>query len=184
MEKIIVGFAGKIASGKSSLAKWLSEKHGFEIISIAEPIYLISKALYGSDDRHLLLEISKKLKKYDKHFWLYFAIGKIAISRSKVIVIDDIRFPEEVLLLKQLFPTIVILLKVDAHTAWQRVQQRRADKDAYASFKEFRRIFESESAVDEIETRGLFDLAIDTTLVNLEKEKIIVERFLRAKGII
>ena len=184
MEKTVIGFAGKIASGKSSLAKWLSEPYGFKIISISEPIYLISEALYNSVDRHLLVNISKKLKKRDKLFWLYYTVGKIMISQGRYFVIDDIRFIEEIKVLRECCRTVIILLKVDAPVAWQRVQQRGSKKDLYRGFEEFLTFFNGDNEVDLIESRGLFDLAIDTTSVDLEREKRMIERFLKSRGIL
>ena len=113
---VTIGLLGKKSSGKSTAANYLSE-HGYEIYSLATPLKILSKTLYKLSDQQLYgneKEIIDKryncspryimqyigtdiVRKYfGKDYWLTFLAKYIADYPNKKIVIDDVRFQNEV----------------------------------------------------------------------------------------
>ena len=123
-----VAFVGKAGTGKSTLAKMLSEHHGFEITSIAAPIREIARMAYGKFDkgmkypqqtlglsrlvtgRELLQEIGAALREMDSLFWM-----RVWLLRTKrgaedgaldpiTFVVDDVRLDAERAFIKAWYP--------------------------------------------------------------------------------
>lgn len=114
-----VAFIGKSGTGKSTLAKMLSEHHGYEITSIAQPIREVARMAYGKFDksmrypqqtlglsrlitgRELLQEIGAALREMDSLFWM-----RVWLLRTRrgaedgalegiTFVVDDVRLDAE-----------------------------------------------------------------------------------------
>ena len=180
-KRIIIGIAGKIASGKTTLAKMLVEKDGFTLIKIAEPIYFFCKKLGFPETRENLINICKIGKEYDPCFWLYILHGRMKKIKNNKIVIDDVRFIEDVKYIKSR-GGIIIYLKVSPEIAYQRCLKRGEAKDKL-SYEEFLKILQdpTEKSVEKIEKKGLFDLLIDTDDKTPEEIYKIVKKFIETK---
>ena len=66
-----VGICGKMASGKTTLAKGFSEE-GFEIVSMADGVKRVGREVFGMNmkDRHLQQKIGWKILEIRSNFWL------------------------------------------------------------------------------------------------------------------
>ena len=66
-----VGICGKMASGKTTLAKGFSEE-GFEIVSMADGVKRVGREVFGMTmkDRHLLQQIGMKMREIRPTVWL------------------------------------------------------------------------------------------------------------------
>lgn len=111
----IIGITGKAGSGKTTAANVLADR-GFKKLSFATPLKEIAKAFGCSgeeDDRNR--ELYQKLgtdvgRWYDKDIWvkkmaqriLDIEEASIAYQDQTMIVIDDVRFDNEAMLIKKL----------------------------------------------------------------------------------
>ncbi|NPA86167.1 MAG: AAA family ATPase [bacterium] len=180
-ERIILGLAGKMASGKSTLARMLAENMGFKVLAFSEPVTFLCERLGFLPTRENLDKIAFAGLEYDKHFWDWIILGKLRETRAEKVVIDGVRSPGTARLLKKLGAKIV-LLKVSPEVAYRRSQQRGAEKDRVSSFAEFLQLFNhpTEKGVDEIERKGLFDLLLDTDNLGIEQVFVLVKAFVEA----
>lgn len=120
---ILISLSGKKQSGKSTVANYLTSRHGYTELSFAYPLKeIIGKQLFGLDDnqlygngavkeqkipqwgrspREILQIVGTDLfrKNFDPDFWVKIMMKKIRDIRSKDskarIVISDCRFPNE-----------------------------------------------------------------------------------------
>ncbi|BAA29603.1 AAA family ATPase [Pyrococcus horikoshii] len=138
VEKTIVGIAGKIAAGKTTVAKFLEEL-GFCRISCSEPLLDILTGnvseyswvpevnFKGEPTRENLIELGRLLKeKYGEDILIRLAIDKL--RRCKNIAIDGVRSLGEVEAIKRM-GGIIIYIEARAEVRFERLRKRCSEKD-------------------------------------------------------
>jgi ABC-type dipeptide/oligopeptide/nickel transport system ATPase component len=100
----IIGISGKMGSGKSTIAKHIMSKHEDVVVEkIAADLYGIQDYIYnrlgltlkGEKDRDLLIAIGMWGRGISPSLWTDTCFNRIAKLKNNIILIDDIRFPEE-----------------------------------------------------------------------------------------
>jgi hypothetical protein len=142
-----VAFIGKAGTGKSTLAKMLSEHHGYEVTSIAQPIREIARMAYGKFDksmrypqqtlglsrlvtgRELLQEIGAALREMDTLFWMRVWLlrtrrgAEDGALDSVTFVVDDVRLDAERAFIAAWYPDTLFVrlvrLPVGEEQPWQ-----------------------------------------------------------------
>jgi hypothetical protein len=123
-----VAFIGKSGTGKSTLSKMLSEHHGYELTSIAEPIREVAIMAYGKFDksmkypqqtlglsrlisgRELLQEIGAALREMDSLFWMRIWLRRTrqgaedGVVGTMTFVVDDVRLDAERAFIRAWYP--------------------------------------------------------------------------------
>jgi len=105
---MIIGLSGKMGSGKSTLANHIiSTSNKAVTVKIAGILYDIQDMIYtklnmtleGEKDRPLLIAVGMWGRDKDQDFWCKKALDQAQIlsSQSNIVIIDDIRFPNEAL---------------------------------------------------------------------------------------
>lgn len=128
-KKFIVGITGKKRHGKDSLATFFIGK-GFERLSFADPIKLACKEIFNFTDQQLFgdekesvdpfwdttprkifqyvgtdlfrNQIGKIMPEIGEKIWIKVMENRINSCNSKNIVISDVRFPDEVEMIKKM----------------------------------------------------------------------------------
>ena len=100
-----IAICGKMASGKTTLADWFVEHHGFQKISLAAKVKSIGKDLFGMvhKDRRLLQKIGMKMREIREDVWIDYLIN----HEGDNLIVDDVRFINEAEKLKAAGWTIV-----------------------------------------------------------------------------
>lgn len=115
-----IAIAGKMASGKTTLANALIER-GFEKLSLGGKVKAIARDLFKMEvkDRPLLQQIGMKMREIRPSVWIDYIIelGKAGGD----MVIDDVRFVNEAKALKEAGWTI-IRLNIDDNLQKERLQ--------------------------------------------------------------
>lgn len=80
-------------AGKSSIATYLSNVHGFRIYNFADRIYDLAGELFGMKvkDRDMLIAIGEKMREIDKLVWIKETMNRIEKDGHSRIVIADTR---------------------------------------------------------------------------------------------
>ena len=80
-------------SGKSTIANYLVEEHGFKVYNFADRIYQLAEELFGMKvkDRSILIAIGEKMREIDKLVWIKETIKRIEDEGHPRIVIADTR---------------------------------------------------------------------------------------------
>ena len=153
-EKMIIGVVGKIAAGKTTVAKFFEEK-GFCRVSCSEP--LIDLLTHNVSDYSWIPELPEKaeptrdrlieLGKYLKEKYGGDVLIKLAIDKKrgcKNVVIDGVRSKEEIEAIKRLGGK-VIYVEAKPEIRFERLMKRRAEKDrgikSFADFREMERLY-------------------------------------------
>lgn len=94
-----LGFIGRMCSGKSTLAKYMVEKYGYEKYSCASALKSIAKdiGMIGKD-RTLLQNLGYSIRKYNNCF--FSDIIQKDVHGKEFVVVDDVRYIEEYQALK------------------------------------------------------------------------------------
>lgn len=96
-----IALCGKMGSGKSTIADLLNDELNFTTISFGHGVKKIAKDLFNmkNKDRNLLQILAEKIKEIDNNIWIKYALKDI--KNIENIVIDDLRFPNELEYLKK-----------------------------------------------------------------------------------
>jgi hypothetical protein len=150
-----VAFIGKSGTGKTTLSKMLSEHHGYELTSIAQPIREVALMAYGKFDktmkypqqtlglsrlisgRELLQEIGAAMREMDSLFWMRAWLRRTKrssmdeVAGNRRFVVDDIRLDAERLFIRAWYPDTLFVRLVrpsgDQLEAWQHdITERQA----------------------------------------------------------
>ena len=101
-----VALIGHAGAGKTTIAKYLSEKYGYTPVSLSLGVKHIAHAIFGIDpsrktprNRKILQEIGTKMREIEPNVWIRvadeFMDDMQKISGKDKFVIDDIRFLNE-----------------------------------------------------------------------------------------
>ena len=180
---MIIGVVGKIAAGKTTVAKFFEEK-GFCRVSCSDP--LIDLLTHNVSDyswvpelpekaeptRDKLIEFGKYLKdKYGGDVLIRLAVDKK--RNCKNIVIDGVRSREEIEAVKRLGGK-VIYVEARPEIRFERLMRRKASKDkTIKGFEDFKTMDDAEEGLYHTsELKGLADYVIvnEGTLEELRRK--------------
>jgi len=155
MKKLILGFAGEMASGKGTCAAYLKEKYHAETFRFSTALFDIVRRVHLSEDRDTLQKISTFLRKEfgeDTLAKVMFEDAKNATA--ELIVIDGVRRLEDVKYLRELPEFKLVYLAAPMRTRYERmiVRGEKAD-DATKTYEEFEadHLRESELEITKLE---------------------------------
>lgn len=192
-EEMIIGVVGKIAAGKTTVAKFF-EENGFCRVSCSEPLidlltHNISEYSWvpelpekAEPTRERLIEFGRYLKeKYGGDVLIRLAVDKK--RNCKNIIIDGVRSREEIEAIKRLDGK-VIYVKARSGIRFKRLMRRKAGKDKdIKSFEDFKAMDDAEERLYHTsELKGLADYVIvnEGTLEELRKKvKGIIEEVVK-----
>ena len=123
MNSQVIALAGPRGCGKSTIAQHLVEQHGFERLAFSDVLREIA-TLAGPErvnDRQYLSDLGQVLRSYDPRFLLKAMQEKL--NRGTKIVIEDIRFPQELAFCREQ-GIFTVYLDLDEAEQLLRIQER------------------------------------------------------------
>ena len=136
MRPKLIGIAGRLGSGKTLAADILCSKYGFVKVKFAQPIKDMMRSL-GLDDRHIegdLKDVPCDLLDGETPRWAMQSLGtewgrslisenlwlnrwrqtvEQHLNLNSNVVVDDMRFPNEYEMVKDLNGQVIVLLRND-----------------------------------------------------------------------
>lgn len=102
-----IALVGRAKVGRSAISSYLQDKHGFKEMGLQDGVRRTLRTLYGWTTYHRVpWETSMKfydaLYKLDSNIWIGFLAWKIERTKMPNIVVDDVRYLNEVEVLKNL----------------------------------------------------------------------------------
>ncbi|MFC9727508.1 MULTISPECIES: AAA family ATPase [Bacillus cereus group] len=81
-------------AGKSSVADYLEQKHGFKQYALSDGVYKVAEEVFGMDvkNRPLLQDIGELMKQIDPAVWIKETLRRIEKDGHKKVLITDVRF--------------------------------------------------------------------------------------------
>jgi len=120
-----VAFVGKMGAGKSHTAKWLRDNHNFKIFSFADGLKKAATEYYDmvpeKKDRRLLQTLGDAMRSVDRDVFARRCVREIESWEAQHdhrvgVVIDDLRFENELQALRRMPGTRWLIIKVRAHS--------------------------------------------------------------------
>ena len=150
-----IGICGKMCSGKSTLATKIIETNSNIIKdSFASKIYELAYDIFKMEtkDRWLLQQIGTKFREIDDNIWINYIINKHVDN----IIIDDVRYQNEIMALKK-NGYILIKLKISRELQISRLHDLY--KDLFN--QHYKNIDHVSELFIDVAPDDMFDLVVD-----------------------
>jgi dephospho-CoA kinase len=187
MPKTILGFVGRIASGKDACKKYIMEKYGASSHRYSTVLRDILNRLYLPIDRNNLQNLSLDLRtRFGSDLLARVIIEDIIRDDHEIIIIDGIRRLDDIKNLTKKFPDLHIIgIEVEAKTRYERMVRRNENAgDAKKTFAEFQADDQKEAELEiptvmaeakyRLDNNGTFEelyAQIDKIIGKIEKQR-------------
>jgi len=156
----ILGFAGRIGSGKSTISRMISQILGWPCLSFGDCVRTIAKERGLSVDRESLQKLGQSLIDTDCEGFCKRVLSSYGNTKSQSVVVDGIRHTKVINTLKQLINSNdFVLIFVDTP---ENILLKRLDSEKNLNKKQLKEL-ESHATEAEVNNaiRGLADLIVD-----------------------
>lgn len=152
-EKIIIGLAGKIASGKAAVSKYLVDKHGAKKIRFSDSLRQILDILDLPDSRKNLQTLSTALRQNFSEDILSKATMKITSKlRGNLIAVDGVRRVTDIENFRQLKNFFLIYVDASPEKRYKRSVARGENQNDREMTREEFNIKDNEEPERQIES--------------------------------
>lgn len=136
---MIIGFVGKIASGKSEAARYIKKKYGFGTCKFSSVLRGVLDKLYLDQTRENLTKISEGLRnKFGEDILSKVVAEKV--KEQKNIVVEGIRREEDIKYLKGNTDFVLVSISTDEKIRYDRIKSREENEDDFnKTFEEFKK---------------------------------------------
>ncbi len=162
--KLVIGLCGRIGSGKTIVSEYLHKNYSASQRRFSQILMDILDRLYLPHDREYLQKLGAALRNSIGPDVIVNAFEKdIANEKNRIVVIDGIRYPNEVELLRKFENNILIYINAPAKIRYERCKIRGEKGEQDITFEEFMESEnrETERRIDEI--GDIADYKIDNT---------------------
>lgn len=130
LEPLVIGFAGKIASGKSTLSAEVAKALGWPRASFGDYLRIVAKSSGLAESREVLQEIGASLVAKDVEGFCRAVLTHYQWSAGEPLIIDGIRHAEVADALRRLVaPLELRVVYLEADEATRRARLRQSDGD-------------------------------------------------------
>lgn len=176
-KKIILGLVGEIASGKGTVVKYLTEKHGASTHRFSTIIRDILDRLYLEHSRESLQQTSSMLRNtYGENIFAKVMAGDTKNDESPIIVIDGIRRIADIEFLRKNPDFKMVFVDVSLEKRYERIIKRDENADdKNKTFEEFKIDTQREAELTISGLRDEADVILDNNGTPEELERQIEE---------
>lgn len=149
MEKIIIGIAGQIASGKDTVSKYLADKYGATRYGSSNVFRSTLRNLFLPETRENLQKISLALRQaFGDDLVARVLHQDISKTEGDFIVVDGVRRLSDILLLKQEPNFHLLYVDASIQLRYERIVKRVQNADDQTkTFEEFQQDNEREAEI-------------------------------------
>jgi dephospho-CoA kinase len=173
-KQIILGFVGKICSGKGVAVSYLAKKHDADIVMFSQSLRDSLQRLYIPQTRENLQKLSKLLRdEFGQDIFSQIVLNDVLASKKSIILIDGIRRKSDYSLLKTLPHFSLIGLESSEKIRFERLKKRKQNAgDASVSWKKFltQDTAETEKDIDAIVATASIVLQNNGSLSDFKKK--------------
>jgi len=162
-EKLVIGIAGEIASGKDTVTRYYVKKHGASMYRFSDVLRDILKRLYLEVNRKNFAGASLMLRKtFGEDVFSHAVAEEARKDKSDLIVIDGVRRVADVAGVQNLPGFRLLYIAADPKRRYDRMTTRNQNADdGTKTFEEFLRDSELESELQIRELKEKADWVID-----------------------
>ncbi len=164
---MIIGLAGTHASGKDTLADYLSKKHGFYHVSTGDIVREVAIGKYGSVERPVLYKTANEIRTEFGHGATgYMALDKFEKVKDeyKGLVVSGFRAIAEAQAVKDR-GGILVFIDAPERIRFERLRDRARVEEGDLSFEEFKKREDAEN--------GGIDPAFDISAIKSISDYVI-----------
>lgn len=165
MQKIIIGIAGEIASGKGVVTQYLVEKYQAKKYCMSDVLKDFLKRLHLDIVRENLSALSLCLREsFGQDILIQTLIQDIQKSESDFVIVDGIRRVAELEQLKKMENFKLIYIETDLKTRYLRLKKRdEKQDDKMKTFEDFQKDNELETEKTILDLRNSADFLVDNS---------------------
>ncbi len=182
MAKIIIGLTGEMASGKSTVAKYLQNKYGAVGYRFSNILRDALSRIHKENIRENLQTMSTMLRKtYGEDVLAKAMAGDAKNAQNDIVVVDGVRRLGDIEHLKKLPGFKLVYMEADIKKCHERIAQREENVDDKGkTFEEFQkdRAREAERQIKEL--KKFADIVIDND-GSLEELYEQVDKFIKSE---
>jgi dephospho-CoA kinase len=168
-KKIILGFAGLMASGKGTAAKYFEEKYGASTYRFSTMLRDVLNRLHLEHNRDNLIKLSEVLRAgFGEDIMAKTIANDAQNDTNQLVIIEGIRRPADITYLTKLPNFVLVEIFADIKTRYERLILRRENPDdATKTFEQFNKDHErsteitipevTKSASERVDNNGTLD---------------------------
>lgn len=139
MSNLILGITGHMAAGKTTVTKYIQERHAGVSFRFSTMLRDCLKRIHVEETREHLQSLSTFLRStYGEDIMSKVIAKDVAQATESIIVVEGIRRPSDVAYLKELDGFHLIGVSADLRTRYERIIQRNENPDDQEkTFEEF-----------------------------------------------
>ncbi len=163
MAKIIIGLTGEMASGKSTVAKYLQEKRGAVVYRFSNILRDALSRIHQDNKRENLQIMSTMLREtYGEDVLARAMAGDAENDTNNVVVVDGVRRLGDIEHLKKLSGFKLIYMEAHIEKCHQRISVRGENVDDNGkTFEQFQEDRGREAEQQIVELKAFADIVID-----------------------
>ncbi|MFA5994540.1 MAG: AAA family ATPase [Parcubacteria group bacterium] len=174
MEKIVIGLAGEMASGKGTIAAYLNENCGGSTHRFSTILRDVAARMYLEENRENLQKISTLFRQNFSEDILSKVIFKdVENDASAVVAVDGVRRFSDIVYLKQMPNFRLIYVEAGMEKRFERIIKREENvDDAGKTFEQFKKeqAQEAESQISALRAGADFVVDNNGTLEDLHAQ--------------
>lgn len=182
---LVIGLVGASGSGKDTVAEYLRDAYGANLLRLSDPIKDILAMFFPHPSREDQAWVAVEFKKRFGKDIFCRALDRRIDPDQTVLSINGLRYPEDYDYLRKFPNNILIFITADRRIRWERIFGRGEKSDDALSFEDFiekEESLETEKYISEIGKKADFTVSnegnfqglqdgIDAVLRSLGKEK-------------
>ncbi len=177
--ELVIGLVGKIGSGKTVVGDYLHRKYGAKQMRFSQVLMDILNRLYLPHKREYLQKLGHSLRVSLREDVIVNAFSKdMERDSSEIIVVDGIRYMNEVKMLREFEDNLLIFVDAPAELRYDRCRARGEKGEDKIEFEEFLKAEarETERYIDEVGKIADYQIENTKSLKELYKE---IDRILK-----
>lgn len=128
--KMIIGLAGEIASGKTTVTDYLKEKYDAVTFRFSDPLRDVAKRLRLPETRANLQSLSTVLRQnFGEDLLSKVLAADAGESAEQLIITEGVRRPTDIIYLKELPGFFLLAISADPRLRFERLARRRENPD-------------------------------------------------------
>ena len=163
MQKIILGIAGEIASGKGTTAQYLTEKHSASTYRFSTALRDLANRMYLEESRENLQKLSTIFREnFDDNILSMVIYKDVERDKGQVIAIDGVRRMADIEFLKRLPEFKLVYIDASMENRYQRITKRGENVDDNSkTFEDFKKDHEREAELQIKDLKNKADFVVD-----------------------
>lgn len=139
MPKLVLGFVGKLASGKDVCQRYIAEKYGSDSAKFSTSLRDVLTRLYLPISRENMQNLSLDLRtRFGGDILAKVIAGDVKNSDKDIVVVDGVRRLDDIASLKDLPGFYLISIDAEPKTRYERMKKRNENAgDADKTFEQF-----------------------------------------------